>query len=114
MIEFALIVPLLLVLILGLVEFGYRYERAARLNNAAFIAARALSIHKTVAQAETAAKNADPGMVSSGATISPTPATDCTSGNVIVTITSTESSPTKFFGGSTFVVNAKGVARCDG
>jgi Flp pilus assembly protein TadG len=114
MVEFALILPLLLLLILGLIEFGYRYERAARLNNAAFVAARSLSVHKTVSEATAAAQDADPGMVSSGATISASPSSDCTSGNVTVLITSTETSPTKFFGGSTFVVHAKGVARCDG
>ena len=114
MVEFALIVPLLLLLVLGLIEFGYRYERSARLNNAAFIAARSLAVHKTVSEAQTAAESADPGMVTAGATISASPGGNCTSGNVTVTITSTEKSPTKFFGGSTFVVHAKGVARCDG
>lgn len=112
MVEFALILPLLLLLILGLVEFGYRYERSARLNNAAFIAAREIAVHKDDYVA--VARNADPAMPS-GATISADKTgTSCTSGNVTVTITSSEKSPTKFFGGSAFTVNAKGVARCDG
>ena len=114
MVEFALILPLLLLIILGLVEFGYRYERSARLNNAAFIAAREIAIHKT--DYDTLARSADPSMPS-GATIvaDKTPA-GCTSGNVTVTITSSESSPTKFFppGQLTFTVVAKGVAKCDG
>ncbi len=115
MVEFALILPLLLLIILGLVEFGYRYERSARLNNAAFIAAREIAIHKT--DYDAAARNADPSMPGA-ATIVPTYSVSsaCTSGNVTVTITSSESSPTKFFppGQLTFTVVAKGVAKCDG
>lgn len=114
MVEFALILPLLLLLILGLLEFGYRYERSARLNNAAFIAARQIAVHKT--DYDAAARNADPAMPA-GASISPSPATCPTSGavtSVTVTIVSSEKSPTKFFGGATFNVTAKGVARCDG
>jgi Flp pilus assembly protein TadG len=112
MVEFALILPLLLVLILGLIEFGYRYERAARLNNAAFVAAREISIHKD--DYDAVARNADPAMPGSATITADKTGAGCTSGNVTVLITSTETSPTKFFGGSTFVVRAKGVARCDG
>lgn len=115
MVEFALITPLLVLIILGLLEFGYRYERSARLNNAAFIAAREIAIHKTGYDA--AARNADPDMPGA-ATIVPSYSVSaaCTSGNVTVTITSSEKSPTKFFppGQLNFPVVAKGVARCDG
>lgn len=111
-VEFAIIVPLLLMLILGLVEYGFRYQRAAVLNNASFIASRQLSIHKTPSEARAAA--VDAGMPNS-ATFDPGPGTDCTPGaNVTVTITSVEDSPTGAFFSQTFTINAKGVARCDG
>lgn len=114
MVEFALILPLLLLIILGLLEFGYRYERSARLNNAAFIAAREIAIHKS--DYATLARNADPSMPAGATIVADKTDVTCTSGNVTVTITSTETSPTKFFppGSTTFTVVAKGVARCDG
>lgn len=121
MVEFALIFTFVLMpLMLGLIEYGYRYERSARLNNAAFIAARTLSIHKTSAEAVAAAKSADPTLTDSTVTVSasyPAAGADCTSGsNVTFNMTVVVKSPTKSFppGATTFTVNAKGVARCDG
>ena len=109
-VEFAVIVPLLCLLILAIVEFGFRYERGATYNNAAFIAARDFSINHDQAKAETAARNAG---WPSGLTVSINPST-CTSGNnVTVTLTrNDEPSATGAFG-STFPVTGKGVARCD-
>ena len=110
MVEFALVVPILLLLVLGLIEYGYRYSRASVLNNAAFVAARNYSIHEDAGEAEAAGRAADsdmPGGASFGGF-------SCSGENVTVTITSTESSPTGLFpGGDSFVVNAKGVARCE-
>jgi Flp pilus assembly protein TadG len=106
LVEFAFIIPLLLLLILAVVEFGFRYERGTVLNNAAFIAARDMAIHHDAGQATTAATNAGApaGSVSVGA---------CNPGqNVVVTVTATVDSPTGAFG-STFTVHGKGVARCD-
>ena len=111
MVEFALVVPLLLLLVLGLIEYGYRYSRSSVLNNAAFVAARDFSIHKDAGAAQAAGRAADsdmPAGASFGGFSCPP------GGNVTVTITSTENSPTGMFpGGDTFVVNAKGVARCE-
>jgi Flp pilus assembly protein TadG len=111
MVEFALVVPILLLLVLGLIEYGYRYSRASVVNNAAFVAARDYSIHKNAAEAQAAGRAADADMPA-GATFG---GFSCPAGgNVTVTITSTESSPTGLFpGGDSFVINAKGVARCE-
>ena len=108
MVEFALIVPLLCLLILAIVEFGFRYERGTVINNAAFIAARDYSINHDQAKAKTAALNA--GMPESA----DFPAiAACTAGeNATVTITATINSATNFFG-TTFAVTGKSVARCD-
>jgi len=116
MVEFALIVPLLLILVLGLIEFGYRYQRAAVLNNAAFVGARDFSIHQDPGRAQDAAEAANNGESIPGFAV----AENCTSTdpavvkNVTVTFGSAENSPTKFFGTDTFTINAKGAARCEG
>lgn len=108
-VEFAFIIPLLLLLILAVVEFGYRYERGTVLNNAAFIAARDMSITgHTVGTATTAARSAG---APSAATISISPSTCTADADITVTITSTQDSATKAFG-ATFTVHGKGVSRC--
>lgn len=111
MVEFAIIVPVLLMLILGLVEFGFRYQRAAVLNNAAFIAARSMSLNKTAIEAKAAAVAA--GMPDA-ATFTSAPAACAAGANVTVTIKSTENSPTGAFFSQKFTIDAKGVARCEG
>lgn len=109
MVEFAILVPLLLLLILAIVEFGYRYERGTVYNNAAFIAARDYSINHDQAKAKTAANNA--GWPS--AYPFPTIAACAVGANVTVTLTkSNEPSATGAFG-SAFAVTGTGVARCD-
>lgn len=113
-VEFALIAPLIILLILGLLEFGLRYQRQAQLNNAAFVAARTVAAGK-VADAQTKGAAALPP----GPSMSGTPAwagiTACTEGNnVTVTLTVTMNSPTSFFGGPTYSASATGVSRCGG
>lgn len=106
LVEFGFIIPVLLLLVLAVVEFGFRYERASALNNAAFIAARHMAIHHDAGEAEAAAVSA--GAPSGSVAVGP-----CNAGeNVIVRVTATLDSPTRAFG-STFTVNGKGVARCD-
>ena len=111
-VEFALVVPLLLVLIMAIVEFGFRYEKNTVANNAALIAARDMSINHDVAKAKAAAIAA--GVPSAASVTIDKTATTCVSGaSVTVTITATMASVTKAFG-STFPISGKAVARCDG
>ncbi len=119
-VEFALIVPLLLLLVFGIIDFGERYKTVAQYNNAAFVAARSMTIENNVAKAKTAAVNA--GMPSSLTPVvtftsgysSCAQAGDGTFGNVTVTITnSSKATATKFFG-TTYTVTGKAVARCSG
>ena len=111
-VEFAMVVPLLLLLILAIVEFGYRYEKSAVANNAASIAARDMSINHDVAKAKAAAIAA--GVPSTATVTVDKTATTCVSGaNVTVTITATMTSVTQAFG-ATFAMSGKAVARCDG
>jgi len=111
-VEFAVIVPLLCLLILAVVEFGFRYERAAAYNNAAFIAARDFSINHDAVKAQNAAYDAG---WPSGLSVSISPSTTtCTAGsNVTVTLSRTDQPSRTGAFGSTFTVTGKGVARCD-
>lgn len=57
-VEFALVVPLLLVLVMGIAEFGRAYNRQAILSGAAREGARTMALSGTSATAKTAAVNA--------------------------------------------------------
>jgi Flp pilus assembly protein TadG len=119
-VEFALIVPFLLLLVCGVIDFGERYRTAAVYNNAAFAAARSMTIENSVTKAKTAAVNA--GMPSTltlsvsytSGYSSCAQAGDGSFGNVTVTITNpAKATATKFFG-TTYSVTGKAVARCSG
>lgn len=119
-VEFALIVPFLLLLICGVIDFGERYKTAAQYNNAAFAAARSMTIENSAAKAKTAAVNAGmpntltPVITYTSGYSSCSQAGDGTFGNVTVTITnSAKATATKFFG-TTYSVTGKAVARCSG
>ena len=120
LLEFALVVPTLLALILGVVDFGDRYKTAAMYNNAAAAAARSMTIENNAARAKTAAVGV--GMPS---TLTPTitytagyttcaPLSDGSYGNVTVTIVNPAKSTLTGFFGATFSVTGKAVARCNG
>jgi Flp pilus assembly protein TadG len=110
-VEFALIAPVILTLLLGTFEFSSRFERAGVLNNAAFVAAKDLTVNHDLAKATALARKAG---APDSAVITVTPNVEsCTTGSdITVTIKATEESPTKAFG-ATFVVKGTGVARCD-
>ncbi|WP_344767522.1 TadE/TadG family type IV pilus assembly protein [Aeromicrobium panaciterrae] len=119
-VEFALIVPFLLLLICGVIDFGERYKTAAQYNNAAFVAARSMTIENSAAKAKAAAINAGmpstltPVITFTSGYSSCSQAGDGSFGNVTVTITnSSKATATKFFG-STYSVTGKAVARCSG
>ncbi|WP_187271796.1 TadE/TadG family type IV pilus assembly protein [Aeromicrobium terrae] len=111
MLEFALIAPVLVLLVMGIIEYGVQYSKRAELNNLAFIAARAEAVHKSPSAAVS-------GQLPSGAggpvVVQGCPSTGTPGTNAVITIAGTFSSPTGLFGGNTFTINAKGVARCDG
>ena len=118
--EFALIVPFLLLLVCGVIDFGERYKTAAVYNNAAFAAARSMTIENNATKAKTAAVNA--GMPSTLSLVitytagysSCAQAGDGSFGNVTVKITNpAKTSATKLFG-TTYSVTGKAVARCSG
>jgi Flp pilus assembly protein TadG len=118
--EFALVAPTLLLLILGIVDFGERYKSAAMYNNAAFAAARSMTIENSATKAKTAAVGAGmpstltPVITYTAGYTSCAQASDGSFGNVTVTITNpSKAAATKFFG-TTYTVTGKAVARCSG
>lgn len=57
-VEFALLVPILIMMLLGIMEFGRAYNAQASLTNAAREGVRSMAINKDQDIAEAAAKNA--------------------------------------------------------
>ena len=126
--EFALIAPLLLGLVLGAIEFGERYSTRASYNNAALVAARSYALSNSSSAATAAARNA--GIPSSvtptfafafdggGSASSCSPASDGTYPNVTVTLTRTGiPAPTPVAGllpgaSATYTATGRAVVRC--
>jgi Flp pilus assembly protein TadG len=113
-VEFALLLPLLLMLVLGTIEFGRAYNAQIILTNAARDGVRVMAIANDPTGAKTAAKNA-------AATVSTTiPTTDitlstsaCSTGNqVTLTIKYNLSTITGIAG--PFPMTGKGVMLCGG
>jgi Flp pilus assembly protein TadG len=114
-VEFALIVPLLILFLFGIVEGGTRYTQQNQVNHWAFLTARDLSIDPT--------KSADSivaslkGTDTNAFTVSVTPSavasrcTSTTNNQITVTITSLRTSVSGMFG--SYTLNGKGVARCE-
>lgn len=111
-VEFALIVPLLLAVLFGVVEGGTRYLQQNEVNHWAFMTARDLSIDPT--KSATTIVNGLKGSDTHLFEISVSPAALCTSttnNQVTVTITSPRTSPSGMFGD--YTVAGKAVARCE-
>jgi len=89
-VEFALVVPVLILLVLGIVEYGKAVNAQATLSSAAREAARTMALTNNVAQARTAAQNADGSLDLAAGAIAVTPSS-CTGASptqmVTVTIT---------------------------
>ncbi|MGO4804124.1 TadE family protein [Arthrobacter sp. 2MCAF15] len=113
-VEFALLAPVLIMLLLGIMEFGRAYNAQISLSSAAREGVRVMAIGNDTTAARTAAKNAatalQPVLTDADITISPTP---CTSGaQVTVKITYSLSTMTGIAG--PFTMEGKGVMLCGG
>jgi Flp pilus assembly protein TadG len=113
-VEFALVLPVLLLLVMGIIEFGRAYNTQIELTNAAREGVRVMAISNDKTAARMAAKNAavslnpaltDANLSFGGAT--------CTAGSQItLTITYTLSTVTRIAG--PFSMTGKGVMLCGG
>jgi Flp pilus assembly protein TadG len=115
-VEFALIAPLLLMMVLGIAEFGRAYNVQANLSQAAREGVRVMALHNDPAGAIAATKAAAPTLTLTNITVTPascvasgtTPAATAT-----VTVTYSLTFITKLFGtGKT--LTGKGFMRCNG
>jgi Flp pilus assembly protein TadG len=75
-VEFALILPLLVLLVFGIYEFGRGYNAKVTLTHAAREGVRDYAIHQDVSQAQTVSESAAPGLSGASASI-----TDSCDGN---------------------------------
>lgn len=114
-VEFALVLPVLILLVLGVIEFSRVYNVQISLSNAAREGARTMAIHNDPLQAKTAASLAapsvsGPALTTANVTVSPS---DCTAGSTTVTIHYNVQLMTGFFG-LTLPLTGKGVMLCGG
>ena len=117
-VEFGLVVPILLVLVLGIVEFGHAFQVQGTLSAAAREGARAMALRNSQGEAKDAvravAATLDPGITDAQISITPN---SCPSGasnaNVRLTVTYPMPFFTDFFGAEVDLTGT-GVMRCQG
>ncbi|MGO4228189.1 TadE/TadG family type IV pilus assembly protein [Arthrobacter sp. YAF34] len=113
-VEFALVAPVLLALVGGIIEFSYTYNLQISVTQAAREAARNMAIHNDQTLARAAAVAGAPGLSPAGFTYTFTGACpDGSTGNVQVTVGYQAGSMTGMFGG-TVNVSGTGAMRCGG
>lgn len=119
-VEFALVVPLLIVLVLGIAEFGHAFQVQGTLSAAAREGVRVMALQNDSAAAKAAARGAAPSLnpALTDAQIKipvPCPAPGTGTGNATVRLTIDYPMPflTGFFG-SSLTLRGTGVMRCNG
>jgi Flp pilus assembly protein TadG len=118
-VEFAFIVPLLIVLVLGIAEFGHAFQVQGTLSAAAREGVRLMALQNDPAAARAAVRDAasslDPAITDAQITITPAscPTLDAGSTSVHLTISYPMPYLTGFFG-SSVALTGKGVMRCNG
>jgi Flp pilus assembly protein TadG len=115
-VEFALIAPILVALIIGIVEFSNAYNIQVSVTQASREAARTMAITKDATQATAAGKAGAPSINSALLTFDYSAATCPTtspSSNALVKVTYTGPSLTGFFG-SNISLSGKGAMQCGG
>jgi Flp pilus assembly protein TadG len=118
-VEFAFIVPLLIVLVLGIAEFGRAFQVQGTLSAAAREGVRLMALQNDPAAAKAAVRNAatslNPGITDAQITITPTSCPVVNAGSTTVKLTIKYPMPylTGFFG-STVTMTGTGVMRCNG
>jgi len=117
-VEFGLIIPILLILVLGIIEFGHAFQVQGTLSAAAREGARAMALRNDQGQAKSAVRQAasalDPDITDAQISISPAACpTGVTTTNVRLTIDYPMPFLTHFFGAS-IDMSGTGVMRCQG
>jgi Flp pilus assembly protein TadG len=114
-VEFALVLPMLVALLLGIMEFGLMYNGQISVTSAAREAARTMAVTNDAAAARNAARAAAPSLTPglTNAEIAITPVT-CTPGATArITISHPFGSITRFFGPGV-TLTGRAAMRCGG
>jgi Flp pilus assembly protein TadG len=111
MVEFAIVLPLLLMLIFGIYQFGRGYNAKVELTGAVREGARAAALGKTAAEVQNAVTAASPGLTPAPAATVLTACTG-TNPNAVVRATYNVSYTIPFFRTGTWTLSVQGVMRC--
>ena len=118
-VEFAMILPLLILLVLGIAEFGRAFQVQGTLSAAAREGVRLMALQNDPAAARAAVRNAatslDPGVTDAQIAISPATCPALNAGTTSVRLTVSYRMPylTDFFGAGV-TLTGTGVMRCNG
>ncbi|MBB3676190.1 TadE/TadG family type IV pilus assembly protein [Modestobacter versicolor] len=116
-VEFALVTPVLLLLLFGIVEYSQAMSAQATLSSAAREAARTMALTNDVGQARAAAQNADGALNLTAGAIQVTPAT-CTGASstqmVTVTIQFQQNFTSGLVGRANVNLTGRAAMRCGG
>ncbi len=112
-VELALVLPILVLLVFGIIEFGRGYHAKAALAHAAREAVREAALD--IGDPATTARNAAPLLDGASMTVTVDPAGSCVIGeDVTVTLTYPHQYDIPLFGAGTWNLTEKGVMRCGG
>lgn len=124
MVEFALVVPLLVLLVMGVVDFGRAYHVQTSVSNAAREGVRVMALTNDATRARTAAINAasilSPALTPSQIAFSSSAGTSTCGTGLQMTTTVTYSTtyitplPGMIGAGKTITLTGKGTMRCNG
>lgn len=112
-VEFALVLPVLVLLLLGILEFGRLYQVQTTLSQAARVGVRTMAVKNDAGAARTAAQNAAPTLAVAGSQIAVTPGSCSSGGTASVVITYPYHFLTGMFGAAV-TLTGKGVMQCGG
>lgn len=113
-VEFALVLPILLVLLIGIMEFSLLFNAQITVTSAAREGARSMALHKNVATARTDVKAAfflSPGLTDAQITVSPT---TCTVGALSTTTVRYPYHLITGLFGDSITLTGKAAMRCGG
>ncbi len=114
-VEFALVLPVLLLLLVGIMEFGRVFNLQAQLTQAARVAARTMALQNNQSAARAAAAASAPSLGITSGRVSISPATCPATGSADVTVRITV--PVSFVSGmfgAGLTLTGTGVMRCQG
>ena len=113
LVEFALILPILVLLVFGIIEFGRGYHTKSALAHAARESVREAALG--IGDPAATARNAAPLLDGASISVAIDPAGTCTDGEpVTVTLTYDHQFDIPLFRSGTWTITEKGVMRCGG